>query len=65
MDPLAVLVLDEKRDLDERIDRLIEFMKSPECHSLTFAEQDRLTRQQAAMAGYSAILGERIEAFAK
>lgn len=57
-------VVDEKRELDERLGRLFTFMqKDPAFYELPNAEQDRLTRQSMAMAQYSMILGERIAAF--
>ena len=57
-------VLDEKRDLDERLSKLDAFiLDNPLYLQLAADEQERLTRQSKAMAIYSGILGERIAAF--
>lgn len=57
----------EKRDLDEKIDRLRSFIAGEEnsvYQSLPTAEQVRLRLQIKAMIDYSEMLGLRIEAFA-
>lgn len=57
-------VLDEKRDLDGRLSKLDAFiLDNPLYRQLPGEEQDRLSRQSEAMAAYSGILGERIDAF--
>ena len=56
-------VLDEKRELDERIKKLSGFFSTPTFHDLQGPERSRLSRQRRAMTPYSNILGERIAAF--
>ena len=57
-------VLDEKRELDERLSKLDAFiLDNPLFLQLSGSEQERLARQSKAMAIYSGILGERIAAF--
>ena len=57
-------VLDEKRELDERLSKLDAFiLDNPLSLQLSGSEQERLARQSKAMAIYSGILGERIAAF--
>jgi hypothetical protein len=58
-------VLDEKRDLDERLQKLVAFIGTPTWLSLDRQERDRLSWQRHHMEGYSRILHERIEAFPK
>lgn len=57
-------VLDEKRELDERLSKLDAFiLDNPLYRQLPTSEQDRMARQSKAMAAYSGVLAERIEAF--
>lgn len=56
-------VFDEKRDLDEKLDKLGAFFDTKIFAGLDETERQRLERQEEAMLEYSAILGERIEAF--
>lgn len=57
-------VLDEKRELDERLSKLDAFiLDNPLYRQLTTSEQDRMARQSEAMAAYSGVLGERIASF--
>lgn len=56
-------VLDEKQELDERLEKLLAFHSTPIFHGLPESEQIRLERQAVAMRTYSEILGERIAAF--
>ena len=56
-------VVDERRELDERRDKLSAFYSTPIFHGLPESEQSRLLRQGVAMRSYSEILGERIAAF--
>lgn len=56
-------VLDEKRELDDRLQKLVAFFSTPIFHGLPESEQIRLERQAVAMRTYSEILGERIAAF--
>ena len=56
-------VVDEKKELDNKIGRLTQFTQTQEFQSLPLPETDRLVRQLNAMEDYSEILGERIAAF--
>lgn len=57
-------VIDEKRELDERLSKLDAFiLDNPLYLQLQTDEQDRLSRQSRAMAAYSGILDERIASF--
>lgn len=58
-------VITEKADLDEKIEKLRVFFTTPLFGGLDGAEQDRLSRQFSYMCSYSAVLEERIAAFAK
>jgi hypothetical protein len=57
-------VVDERRELDEKIDKLKAFiMENPIFKTLPTDEQARLNRQCDVMIEYSRILRDRIEAF--
>lgn len=56
-------VVDEKKELDEKIARLQAFRDNPIFETLSSAERLRLEKQSIIMQDYSAILGERIAAF--
>lgn len=63
MAPHQQRVVDEKTDLDLKIDALYNFFHGNIFDTLPADEQDRLSRQYSAMCEYSKILGERISAF--
>lgn len=56
-------VVDEKAELDEKLEKLIAFFDTPIYADLEYPEQARLKRQSQIMKEYSFILGARIEAF--
>jgi hypothetical protein len=57
-------VVDEKAELDKKIEALSKFINSsPVFKSLPHDEQGRMEYQLLIMAEYSSILGERIAAF--
>ena len=56
-------VIEEKADLDVKMDKLTAFIDTPVFGGLPDAEKDRLTRQLHFMGQYTAVLGERIAAF--
>lgn len=56
-------VVVEKKELDEKILRLTEFVDGVTFSTLDEQERSRLRRQLGAMMIYSSILGERIVAF--
>lgn len=63
LQPHQQRVVDEKRELDEKLSKLTAFGTTPTFAALPAEEQGRLNRQHAIMEEYSRILGERIEAF--
>jgi hypothetical protein len=56
-------VVEEKRELDEKIEKLDAFIKGELFKTLPSDECSRLARQRVAMLDYSRILEARIEAF--
>lgn len=64
MAPHQQRVVDEKAELDTKLEKLTEFVaNNPIFPSLPDDERDRLVRQRILMDGYSKVLGERIAAF--
>lgn len=64
MQPHQERVVTEKKELDEKLDKLKDFIETGSIFkTLPADEQLRLNRQFDAMAEYSHILGQRIEAF--
>jgi hypothetical protein len=61
--PHQIRVVAEKRELDERLQRLVAFMGTATFAELPEAERARMTRQRDVMTELSAVLGERIDAF--
>ena len=62
--PHQLRVIDEKCDLDQKIERLTQFIeKNALFEGLDDAEKSRLRIQKCVMESYSTILGERIAAF--
>jgi hypothetical protein len=56
-------VVEEQRDLAERLRSLDAFLGTPAFAGLDAFEQDRLRRQAVLMGGYNSVLLERIAAF--
>ena len=56
-------VIEEKQELDDRIDKLESFLLSGRAGAVVEDEIQRMNRQCAAMKEYSDVLGERIDAF--
>lgn len=65
MQPHQQRVVDEKRDLDEKREKLGQFKNTDLFASLPWQEQERLNTQAHIMTMYSAVLGERIAAFSE
>lgn len=64
LQPHQQRVVDEKAELDEKLDNLMAFTcTSPIFETLPTAEKGRLLEQRRVMHEYSKILGERIAAF--
>lgn len=62
--PYQMRVIDEKADLDDKLEKLSAFMSSTPYYNLAVQERDRLNAQAVHMSRYSKVLGERIAAFA-
>jgi hypothetical protein len=56
-------VIQEMKELDEKIVKLDDFRHGKLYETLPVDERDRLTRQYAHMKDYSNVLAERIKAF--
>jgi hypothetical protein len=63
MQPHQQRVVDEKSELDNKLEKLTAFFDGKIFPTLTTAEQRRLRTQASVMMRYSEILGERIAAF--
>lgn len=63
MQPHQQRVVDEKAELDERLEKLCLFSNGNTFPTLTIAEQERLNTQRHLMCALSAVIGARIQAF--
>ena len=63
LQPHQQRVVDEKRELDEKLTKLDAFGRTELFASLPADEQGRLNRQHSLMGQYSDVLAERIAAF--
>lgn len=63
MQPHSWRVIEEKKDLDEKIEKLDAFIHGDTYPTLEEVERMRLMRQFCHMKDYSNVLGERIAAF--
>ncbi len=63
MAPHQERVVQEKKELDEKLAKLDAFGRTDFYKTLPDDEQGRLNRQHSVMEEYSRILGERIAAF--
>jgi len=64
MQPHQQRVIQEKKQLDEKIQALVKFIcSSPVFDSLDENEKNKLRDQRDAMTEYSDILGDRISSF--
>lgn len=63
LQPHQQRVVDEKRELDEKREKLDAFKSGPIFQTLPWDEQERLNTQAHIMTLYSAVLGRRIAAF--
>lgn len=63
MKPYQIRVVDEKQELDAKIEKLECFVSTQTFLDLSSEERARMMRQYSAMKAYSEILGERISAF--
>jgi dUTP pyrophosphatase len=58
-------VITERAELEEKIEKLTAFLKSPKIDEVSIEQRRLLMAQVMAMQQYSAVLGERIDAFAR
>ena len=65
MQPHEQRVMDEKAELDARLERLRAFMAGQTFRSIDNLQRDLMARQAAYMSAYSQTLGERIATFVK
>lgn len=56
-------VVEERQELEAKLEKLRAFIPTDTCMSLPFDERNRLARQLIIMTEYSEVLAERIEAF--
>lgn len=63
LQPHQVRVVTEKNELDEKIQKLGQFLEGEMFQALDMDERGRLHQQYRAMKEYSSILGLRIAAF--
>lgn len=63
LQPFQQRVVDEKDELDTRLDKLRAFVDSPLFDSLGMSDRAMMTAQAEVMSKYSRILGDRIAAF--
>lgn len=63
MEEYQLRVVEEKSELDARIEKLHRFMMGSQYDKLSELKRDQLVRQHIAMSQYSGILGERINGF--
>jgi hypothetical protein len=63
MQPHQERVVTEKKELDEKIDKLDAFRAGTIFPTLAEDERDRLNKQLSSMRQYSGVLADRIAAF--
>lgn len=63
MEPYQQRVIDEKAELDAKLQKLAAFRQTPACEALDWTERADLAIQQDAMTSYSLALGRRIGRF--
>ena len=56
-------VVNEKQELDEKLNKLRAFFETEFCMGLPFEDRALLKRQEVAMTEYSDVLAERIAQF--
>jgi hypothetical protein len=63
LQPFQIRVIEEKQELDTRLERLGEFIAGASFKHIEALERSRLRRQMALMSELSTVLGARIAAF--
>jgi hypothetical protein len=61
--PFQERVIEEKKELDDKIEKLKQFFNTAIYQNLPKDERRRLSRQYTYMEGYSNVLKERIDNF--
>lgn len=56
-------VIDEHTELVAKMDKLLSFLSTQQCASLSIKDRELLVRQWSAMMGYAMILAERCRRF--
>lgn len=65
MEPYQERVIEERKELEERLIKLVAFIESAMFYDLQSDEKLRLQRQRDAMRLYLYILNERVKAWEK
>lgn len=63
LEPYQQRVVEERRDLEDKLSKLTTYLMTPAAKSLRIAERNLLIDQARIMREYSYILGERISLF--
>lgn len=63
MEAYQTRVVEEKQELDSRLEKLQLFVASTRFDGVPNSEQERMKRQLRIMKDYSQVLSERIDAF--
>jgi hypothetical protein len=63
LEPHQERVVEEKRELDEKIEKLTDFLRTPQAVDVPSAEVERLLSQLGIMHLYSRVLRDRIRHF--
>jgi hypothetical protein len=63
MEPWQERLINEKAELDLKLERLTEFGRSPQFQALDEEEQMLINRQHSLMEDYSEVLSKRIKRF--
>jgi hypothetical protein len=63
MQPFQQRVIEERRELRDKLDKLNEFVETAMFNKLPHVEKGRMLRQRSLMADYAEVLDERIANF--
>jgi len=63
MEPYQIRVVQEKQELDQKLEKLVTYLDSAHFASLPTEEKWLMREQAQVMAAYSRILGSRIQRF--
>lgn len=65
LEPYQIRVIQEKQELDQKLEKLMSYLESAHFASLPEYDRALLTMQSAVMANYSLVLGLRITEFSR